>query len=164
MVDYDPEWATLAGRVCAAILRGGGELVSGAQHIGSTAVPDMPAKPILDIAVAIPAPEAMPAAVRRLAASGYIDRGDRGEDGGHLLVQDTPSGLRAIHLHVVVKACPQWRSYLRFRDLLRADVTLRRTYADLKKLLARRYPEDRAAYTDAKGRFIQSVLRGDTTV
>jgi GrpB-like predicted nucleotidyltransferase (UPF0157 family) len=162
LVDHDEEWAPLAGQICATVRRAAGALVADAQHAGSTAVADLPAKPVVDIAVAVGKIDSIPEVVRRLTEHGFADRGDRGEEGGWLLTMDTASGLRAAHLHLVVHDGRQWRDYLRFRDLLRVDLALRRRYAELKRELARLHPEDRGAYTAGKSHFIAEVLAGRT--
>ena len=85
---YDPAWASLYRQESEAIRRAVGNLVVDVQHVGSTAVPDLCAKPIVDIAVAVKKLDVMCALVDRLISIGYIDRGDGGRDGGYLLVMD----------------------------------------------------------------------------
>jgi GrpB-like predicted nucleotidyltransferase (UPF0157 family) len=67
--------------------------------------------------------------------------------------------VRTIHLHVVTRDDVQWRNYLRFRDLLRQDCTVRQQYAELKRELRKRFPDDRKAYTDSKDEFIRGTLK-----
>ena len=128
------------------------------EHVGSTAVQGLPAKPILDIAVLVPERALMPVLESILSSRGYIDRGDKGENGGHLFVFETFVDVRTIHLHVLFDGDPQWTAYLRFRDALRADESLRDSYARLKSGLAQNLPNDRAAYMAAKNDFIRRVL------
>ncbi len=127
--------------------------------MGSTAVPGLPAKPILDIAVAVQSRDTIPIVAIRLAEAGYVDRGDLGSDGGHLLVKESEAEVRIVHLHIVEQADSQWRDYIAFRDALRRDSKLRQWYSSLKRRLAERFPDDRKSYTDAKNRFIQEVLK-----
>ena len=130
------------------------------QHVGSTAVPGLVAKPILDIAVAVHAKDAIPRVIARLVALGYIDRGDGGSDGGHLCVWEPEPDVRTVHVHVVEEADPQWRDYLFFRDRLRADEGARRRYDETKRRLAATHPHDRRAYGAGKEELIEGVLRG----
>ena len=75
-----------------------GELLVDVQHVGSTAVPELPAKPILDIAAALATIDSMPEIVRRLTRIGYLDRGDQGDAGGHVLVLESSPDIRTVHL------------------------------------------------------------------
>ena len=158
VVDYDPEWATLALEACQAARIACGELLVDVQHVGSTAVPDLPAKPILDIAAAVVRFDSMPELVRRLGEIGYRYRRDHGSEGGHLFVVDSPPDIRTIHLHVVEHSSSQWRDYLRFRDLLRHRPAIRKRYAELKRHLASVCRDDRELYTALKANFIREIL------
>jgi GrpB-like predicted nucleotidyltransferase (UPF0157 family) len=132
------------------------------QHVGSTSVPHLPAKPILDIAASVHNLAVIPELVEKLTSIGYIYRGDGGDNGGHLFVRESMPGIRTIHLHVVARDGRQWRNYLYFRDLLRRDVRVRTQYAELKKQLERTFRNDRKAYTVAKEDFIRRILEGET--
>jgi GrpB-like predicted nucleotidyltransferase (UPF0157 family) len=158
IVDYDPAWAARYREEARAIEEAMGALAIDVQHVGSTAVPDLAAKPILDIAVAVDAPRIIPEVVRRLVAIGYIDRGDAGRDGGYLLVRESEPEVRVVHLHLVCRDDDQWRNYLAFRDLLRGDPEIRAGYARLKRELAARFPNDRRNYTAGKEAFVRSAL------
>jgi len=121
-------------------------------------VPDLPAKPILDIAAAVVTFDSMPELVRRLARIGYLYRGDHGDAGGHLFVAESAPGIRTIHMHVVEHSGSQWRDYLVFRALLRHWPMIRKRYAELKRDLARICRDDRKSYTDSKADFIRRTL------
>ena len=129
----------------------------GIEHVGSTAVPGLIAKPVVDVAIAYANRDALATIRAALATAGYEDRGDQGDAGGRMFVKGPPS-CRTHHLHLVSANSRQWRGYLAFRDALRADQTLRRRYAALKIELAGRFAEDRAAYTDGKDAFVRGVL------
>jgi GrpB-like predicted nucleotidyltransferase (UPF0157 family) len=135
------------------------DLIIDVQHVGSTSVPDLPAKPILDLAAAVATLDVIPDVIGKLTELGYIYRGDGGDTGGHLFVRDSKPGVRIIHLHVVSHDDVQWNNYLRFRDLLRQDSNLRKRYAELKKELRRKFPADRERYTDSKRDFIRRALK-----
>jgi GrpB-like predicted nucleotidyltransferase (UPF0157 family) len=121
-------------------------------------VPGLAARPIIDIAVA----DASPADAQRcrplLVELGYLDRGDRGREGGYVFMRERTPEVRTHHLHMVAFDDPQWANYLRFRGRLRADVALRTEYASLKRKLQERFPCDRQGYTAAKDAFIRRVL------
>lgn len=158
VVEHDPAWAAIAGVVCDEIRNAGGPLLADVQHVGSTSVAGLPAKPILDVAAAAVSRDALPEIVRRMTGSGYLDRGDRGEEGGHLLVRESSPGVRTMHLHAVEHAGPQWRNYLFFRGLLRQNARMRAEYAALKRELGHRFRDDRESYTAAKAEFIRRKL------
>ena len=97
VVDYDPDWAMPALEGCRVVRNACGELLVEVQHVGSTAVPELPAKPILDIAAALATIDSMPEIVRRLTRIGYLDRGDQGDAGGHVLVLESSPDIRTVH-------------------------------------------------------------------
>ncbi|HOM80202.1 MAG TPA: GrpB family protein [Armatimonadota bacterium] len=158
IVDYDPAWAARYREEARVIRSALDALAVDVQHVGSTAVPGLMAKPILDIAVAVEALEAIPEVVRRLVATGYIDRGDAGRNGGYLLARESEPEVRVVHTHLVCRDDDQWRNYLAFRDLLRSDPEIRSDYARLKRELAAQFPNDRRSYTAGKEAFIRSAL------
>ena len=157
VVDHQPEWdarfITEAGMLRARI----GDVVADIQHVGSTAVPGLTAKPILDIAVAVPSMDVIPIVVTRLTAGGYIDRGYVNQ-GDYLLVKESDPDIRTVHLHIVEFTGGEWSNYLAFRDILRQNECIRRRYMRVKARLAGHYPNDRKAYTAGKHAFITGVL------
>lgn len=159
VVDHDGSWAELAGGACQSVRQASGDLIADIQHVGSTAVTGLPAKPILDLAAGVVSLDVIPELIKRLTALGYIYRGDGGTDGGHLFVWESEPDVRTIHLHVVSLDDVQWRDYVRFRDLLRQDGNLRNRYAELKRKLAVSFSGSRKSYTDAKHDFIRGVLK-----
>jgi GrpB-like predicted nucleotidyltransferase (UPF0157 family) len=164
IVDYDPDWAVLFEAEAHAIRRAAGGVSLKIEHVGSTAVPGLPAKPIVDIAIAIQSRDVIPALARILTAMGYLDRGDKGADGGYILVKDSAPEVRIVFLHVVEETDTQWHNYIAFRDVLRANETIRKQYAELKMQLAARFPNDRKSYTDGKDDFIGKILRARNAV
>lgn len=141
-----------------------GHLVLDIQHVGSTAVAGLDAKPILDLAVAVTSIAMIPRCGPLLCRIGYIDRGDGGADGGYLFVKESVPDVRTHHVHVVAIDDPQWRNYLLFRDTLRADGELRTRYAELKQDLQKQFAQDRQSYTAAKHAFIRGVLRQEPNI
>lgn len=139
------------------------ELFSGVlrevQHIGSTAVPGLPAKPIIDLMAGVDGMEAADALIVPLLDTGYATSAEFNASlSDHRWLMRHAEGQRTHHLHLVVHEGTLWKKRLRFRDVLRADSVLAGRYADLKARLAMRYPLDREAYTQAKGDFVREVL------
>ncbi len=158
VVAYRPEWPVLFEREERALLERVGHLAVDVQHVGSTAVPGLDAKPIIDIALAVRSAQDIPRLVGPLGELGYIYGGDAGRDGGHIFVKESAPNVRTHHLHVVAADDPQWREWVLFRDRLRADGALRARYAGLKKALKERYAEDRKGYTEAKNEFVRGLV------
>jgi GrpB-like predicted nucleotidyltransferase (UPF0157 family) len=155
------EWARAYERIAAAIREALGDAASGVAHVGSTAVPGLPAKPIIDIAVGMRPGETAVAPLRaRLEPRGFIYRGDLGSQGGVLFVLETAPWRRIAHVHVVEYGDESWVRYLAFRDRLRRDPDARDSYARLKRTLAERLPGDRAAYTAGKDELVSALLSG----
>lgn len=137
-------------------------LVAAVEHVGSTAVPGLPAKPVLDLMAAVPAPDVL---VRdgsaRLGVAGWVLVAPEldARPWRRFFVQPDDRGARRLaHLHVMRPDEPRWVQVLAFRDRLRADQELARQYAELKIALARAHPDDRERYTMAKRGFIEAAL------
>ena len=159
VVAYDDRWPALfedeAQRIALAVTAASLPKLA-LEHVGSTAVPGLAAKPILDIGAAY-SPELTPSAyVAVLESLGYVYRGDGGLPGREFFRRGT---IRSHHLHLVKWGGEHWRRYLEFRDALRADPALRDAYAELKRSLAARYSRDREAYITSKTEFVERVLR-----
>ena len=158
VVEHDPDWTMLAADACQEV-RLVAELITDIQHVGSTAVPGLPAKPIIDLVASVATSDAIPELVEKLSIIGYIYRGDAGDSGGHLFVMDILPNVRMIHLHVVEHNDIQWKNYLCFRDLLMQNSYIRKQYAELKQQLGIKFPDDRESYTASKHEFIQEILK-----
>ncbi len=128
------------------------------QHIGSTAVPNLKAKPILDIGVAVKNFEEAFALVSPIESLGYTYRGENGIPRRHYFVKG-PADNRTHHIHMFEEVNEEWTTHLLFRDYLRTHPETVTAYQTLKEDLAKRYPRDREAYTDGKHEFIQEVLK-----
>jgi GrpB-like predicted nucleotidyltransferase (UPF0157 family) len=127
------------------------------EHIGSTAVRGLAAKPIIDIMAAVDSPEASRPALARLAPLGYLYAPYRAEV-MHWLCKPSPE-VRTHHLHLVPVGSQLWKDRIEFRDRLRSDPVLADAYASLKRDLARMHVNDRDSYTDGKQPFVEMVLR-----
>jgi len=158
LVPYEPRWAHAFAEEKTILLAHGQFYIHRIEHVGSTAVPGLIAKPILDIAVIVHPEINMEALSRRFVHIGYIDRGDRKREGGHLFVKEAALDVRTHHVHVINVLDKQWRDYVAFRDRLRTDENVRRRYAALKRNLYQQHEKERQRYTRGKAEFIQYVL------
>ncbi len=156
LVPHSSAWAAEywleRGRILAVL----GVRIQAIEHVGSTAIPGIAAKPIIDIAIAVPTLDVVDALAPSMARIGYDYPGDIGIPGERIFGRGPE--LRTHLVHAVVANDSTWRNYLAFRDALRADAELAREYHLLKLALAKRYPEDRGSYTREKGAFIEKVL------
>lgn len=142
----------------AALLRGLlGAKALGVEHVGSTAIPGIKAKPILDIMLGIVTLDDAPDLAKALESLRYEFRPKAGIPEEHVFVKGAP---RTHILHVVAINGPAWRQKLAFRDALRADPDLAGAYDRLKASLSDRFPTDRAAYTEGKTDFVRAVVAG----
>jgi GrpB-like predicted nucleotidyltransferase (UPF0157 family) len=161
VVRYNPTWPTLfvaeVQRLREALPS---HLPIALEHTGSTAVPGLAAKPVLDLLGGYPHGTLVEPYIAALVRSGYSYRGEQGIPGRHFFRRGEP---RAYHVHLVEQDGTFWREHIAFRDALRADVELRDEYAALKLNLARRYPRDREAYIEGKTAFVQRVLAATLT-
>lgn len=131
------------------------------EHFGSTAVPGLAAKPIIDILAGVASLDGVEALVDRLCEHGYATS----KEFNATLVDRRwlmrwKNGRRTHHLHVVAHGGTPWRERLAFRDALRSDFALALRYGDLKARLAAEHHADREAYTQAKADFIRAVTQG----
>jgi GrpB-like predicted nucleotidyltransferase (UPF0157 family) len=160
----DPRWPEAFQRLAAQLRATLTDLAVAVEHVGSTAVPGLTAKPILDVLVGLAPgtdPEQVIAALEPL---GYQSRGDKGDEGGLLLVLEDRPAHRVAHLHLVGHGDRQWRRYLALRDRLRNDPAAMAAYARLKERLTARFSSDRRAYTAAKATFITQLLSDGATL
>jgi GrpB-like predicted nucleotidyltransferase (UPF0157 family) len=158
LLPHDPSWVALGQRECQIVTRLLGGTARDVVHVGSTSVPGIEAKPILDIAAAVGDDAPTGDLVSRLCAGGeYSYEGDNQEDGGLLFVRGHGT-FRTVHVHVVGAGSEAWASYLRFRRLLMDDPAARDRYQSEKRRLAHQYPNDRAGYTRAKSPVIEELL------
>ncbi len=157
VVEYSAEWPRVFAREAAAILAKCRPLITDVHHIGSTSVPGLAAKPILDILpVAAGTAEALEA-VSPMTALGYRYRGENGI-AGRFYFDRVVEGRTVMHVHVFPAGHPEVRRHLVFRDHLRMNPDVAREYERMKRELAARYGDDRQTYTDSKAAFITGVI------
>ena len=129
------------------------------EHIGSTAVPGLAAKPIIDILAGVGSLTEADALLEPLCAHGYETSAKFNATlSDRRWLMRHASGRRTHHLHLVVFGGKPWISWVKFRDLLRADASIATRYEQLKDELAGQHRHDREAYTHAKAAFIDEVL------
>lgn len=157
VVDHDPAWPQLFGLEAVALDVAIGPWVTGGiHHVGSTAVPGLAAKPIIDILVGVESLEASRPCIELLQPLQYVYAPYLPEV-MHWFCKPNPA-RRTHHLHLVPTGSARYRDELAFRDRLRADPELALAYEHLKRELAARFPDDREAYTEGKAAFVQAVI------
>jgi GrpB-like predicted nucleotidyltransferase (UPF0157 family) len=158
LVEYTPRWVELFDIEREVLKRGlQNWLVGIPEHIGSTAVPSLAAKPIIDIMAPVASLKASIPAIEAASRVGYAYYPYKPEV-MHWFCKPSASN-RTHHLHLVPFGSQLWQDRLAFRDALRASESLRTEYQALKQSLAQAHREDREAYTSAKGPFIERVLQ-----
>ncbi|EGI75625.1 GrpB family protein [Hylemonella gracilis] len=157
---HDPSWPAAYAAERQRLLSALPGLFIDAQHVGSTAVPGLVAKPIIDILAGVTSMAAAESVIAPLCAAGYATSAEYNATlSDRKWLMRWADGRRTHHLHVVVHEGPVWREWLRFRDALRAQPALAARYAELKADCAREHPRDREAYTHAKAEFIRAVTK-----
>jgi GrpB-like predicted nucleotidyltransferase (UPF0157 family) len=156
IVPYDPSWPGLFDEERTTLLQALGAWLAGPiEHIGSTAIPGLAAKPVIDIMAGVGSLEASRPALPVLAALGYCYSPYR-TDIEHWFCK--PSfAFRTHHLHLMSFGGPDWIGTIAFRDYLRAHPPIAAEYGSLKKDLASKFRLDREAYTQAKGPFVTRI-------
>jgi GrpB-like predicted nucleotidyltransferase (UPF0157 family) len=157
VVDYHPGWPEtfelLRSRVWPAV----SDLALSIEHVGSTAVPGLAAKPVIDVSVVVPSTTEVPLAIARLARLGYVHRGDLGIEGREAF--DAPRGAPDHNLYLCPRDGLGLANHLAVRDHLRAHPEDVQAYGALKKRLAESFPHDIDAYVRGKTEFLIAILR-----
>lgn len=157
IVDYDPVWPEIFQQLCAHVWSVLHDVALTVEHVGSTSVPGLAAKPIIDMSVIVPSEREVPLAIAQLAILGYEHLGNLGIEGREAFSR--PDGLPAHHLYV----CPQdslaVKNHLAVRDYLREHPQMAQMYGELKKRLAREFPDDIESYVAGKTELILGILR-----
>ncbi|MEI2664118.1 GrpB family protein [Rossellomorea sp. LJF3] len=131
------------------------------EHVGSTSIRDLPAKPIIDVMALIPSFDEVEEVAGKLAEDDWnfvpVELDNRPWRRFFIKVEHDK---RVAHLHLMLKGEPRWEQQRLFRDRLNGDPSLKEEYAELKKSLANQFPDDREAYSEGKANFIERVLDG----
>jgi GrpB-like predicted nucleotidyltransferase (UPF0157 family) len=157
IADYDPRWPeqfeTLRSRIAAAL----GDLAIAIEHIGSTAVPGLAAKPVIDIDVLMRSDADLSLVTSKLALLGYDHRGDLGIPGREAF--RTPPDDFPHHLYVCPSDSWEYRRHIAFRNYLRTHPNDANAYASLKRSLAEKFGDQREDYNQAKSQFVDDIAR-----
>jgi GrpB-like predicted nucleotidyltransferase (UPF0157 family) len=157
VVDYDPRWPATFEILRPPLAEALGSLATAIEHVGSTAVPGLAAKPVIDIDVLLKSAADLPLVIRRLASLGYVYRGDLGVAGREAFY--APPGSPKHHLYVCPPESREYRRHLALRDFLRTHSAEAESYSKLKRSLAARFRNDRIAYDEGKSEFVEALLQ-----
>lgn len=155
LADHDARWGLLFRREAEALRAALGRRAIAIEHVGSTSISGIRAKPILDVLLAIADLEDHAELVAHVGKLDYIFRPNAGLPAELVFVKGTP---RTHILHVVAWDSDAWRQKLAFRNALRADPALAAEYDALKASLAAQFENDRTAYTTGKTEFVRRVV------
>ena len=156
LTPYTAEWKRLFEKEKARLQAAIGDYVLDIQHVGSTSIPGMAAKPILDIGIAVRNFEKAAVCIEPMIQLGYEYHGEHGIPRRHLFVKGDP---RTHHVHMNEITSRDWEALVFFRDYLIQHREAAQEYAELKSVLAQRFPTDRQAYLDGKSVLIERVLQ-----
>jgi GrpB-like predicted nucleotidyltransferase (UPF0157 family) len=157
LVAHHPKWAKYFSEEKQLLFKMLGKKVLDIRHIGSTSIPGIPAKPILDILAAVKMLADVETFTQDLNKIGYEEKGAGGVPGRRYFVKGTEA-KRTHHLNFCEMNSFFWRNHLAFRDYLERHPEIARKYSVLKRELADRFPNDRGAYTAGKEEFVRSIL------
>lgn len=155
---YNPKWKTLFEEESNKLLAVASDYFEDVEHIGSTAIPDIVSKPIIDILASINSLSNISRIIEPLKKLDYIHRGEQGIPGRHLFVKGGEE-FRTHHLHVVEKNHHEWTKHILFRDYLRANPKDAEEYSTLKQVLLKKFELDREKYTTGKSEFIEEIIK-----
>lgn len=157
VVDYDPAWPDVFEQLRRRVWGVVGDFALAIHHVGSTSVPGLAAKPIIDMDVVVESGDDVPRAIARLATLGYVHQGDQGIKGREAF--QAPAGGPAHHLYVCPAGTLALRNHIALRDYLRAHPDVARKYGELKKQLAVEFQDDIDGYVAGKTAFILGILK-----
>lgn len=155
LTSFNPAWSESFVEEKERLDQAVGPQVVEIQHIGSTSIPGMPAKPILDIGIALVDFEAAKGCINPIMGLGYKYLGEYGIPCRHFFTRGSP---RTHHIHMLEITSREWRLHLWFKSYLIEHPDYAREYAELKVDLAQKYKKDRDAYQEGKGDFIIRIL------
>ena len=155
---HQAEWERAAEETISTIKSILGSIAADIQHIGSTSIRTISAKPIIDIAVAVNDYEPILRKRNVLEKADIIFRFDERPEQLLFVMGDFAKDTRSHHIHVVLYGSDEWNNYINFRDYLNSNTEAAREYEAVKLSLAEQYPDDRIAYTDGKQEVIDKLL------
>ncbi|WDE11582.1 GrpB family protein [Thalassomonas haliotis] len=155
--EYNPDWPGLFQKEKTFLAKLLPQFATGTiEHVGSTSVPGLAAKPVIDIMLGVKTLADSREAITLLSANGYCYYPYK-SNVMHWFCKPTPD-IRTHHLHLIPFNSPLWLERLAFRDHLRKNPQVAKEYSELKRKLAREHKEDRELYTQKKWPFIQAQL------
>jgi GrpB-like predicted nucleotidyltransferase (UPF0157 family) len=157
VVDYDAGWPEVFERLRSEVWPVVRDVALSVEHVGSTSVPGLAAKPVIDVSVVVPTDADIPVVIERLATLGYVHRGNLGVEGRKAFA--SPDRLPIHHLYLCPRDSLGLANQLAVRDHLRTHPETAKEYGDLKKRLARQFPHDIDRYIDVKTDLILKILR-----
>ena len=157
--EYDSSWPSKFEEEKRHLVAVAGKWNFGSiEHVGSTAVPGMVAKPVIDVMFGVKSLDESKPAIEALVKAGY-EYWPYKTEVMHWFCKPSDA-FRTHHLHLIPYGSPLWQERIKFRDLLRTNKTVATEYANMKRELAATYREDRETYTERKWPFIQQALLG----
>ena len=157
VLPYDEAWKTAFEAIKAEIESALGELILGIEHVGSTSVEGMSAKPCIDLDVIIKDDSMLDAVIERLSEIGYIHEGDLGIKGREAFKYTDKPHLMTHHLYVCTESSDELRRHIVFRDFLRNDPDAAKRYSAIKEMAAKLYPNDIDKYIEYKAPCIKEL-------
>ena len=155
---HDKQWDEIAVQTIKTLKAILGDDVIDIQHIGSTAIPAIKAKPIIDIVVGVTDFDRIKSYNEQLQKEGIFYRGSDVEHQLLYVMGDVESDTRTHHIHIVKWNGIEWKNYIHFRDYLNANENVALCYQKLKEELESKYVDDRVAYTNGKQDMIDTIL------
>ena len=159
MVPHDPNWRQEFENEAKRIADALGSNVVDVHHMGSTAIPNIYAKPVLDVLLVVQNHSALDAKQAAMEALGYEAFGEFGIPTRRYFRKDNAAGDRTHQVHAFEQGSPQIARHLAFRDYMSSHPEAARAYSDLKRALAAQHPNNIEAYMDGKHEFIQEIDR-----
>jgi GrpB-like predicted nucleotidyltransferase (UPF0157 family) len=158
--NYDPNWRTLFEHERTKIKIALGSFALAIEHVGSTAVPGLPSKPIIDLLVGVASlEEPKQRCIGPIEALGYNYMPQYASWlPGELFFRKGPPGPWTHHVHLMKPFSPRWEGYLAFRDYLRAHPEAARAYANIKRELAAKSKDNIEAYRNGKNAFVEETI------
>jgi GrpB-like predicted nucleotidyltransferase (UPF0157 family) len=157
VAEYDPMWPRHFEQLRSTLQSALGDTAQSIEHVGSTSIPGLAAKPIIDVSVIVAGEGDVAIAIELLAAIGYVHRGNLGIEGREAF--DNPDGPIRHHLYVCPRDSLALANLLTVRDYLRAHPDAALEYGELKKQLAAEFPHDVDSYVAGKTGFVLRILR-----
>lgn len=155
---HQTEWERAAEETIQTLKSILGSIATDIQHIGSTSIKAISAKPIIDIAVAVNDYELVLNKCDELRKADIVFRFDERPEQLLFVMEDFEKDTRSHHIHVVLYGSDEWNNYINFRDYLNTHIAAAKEYEAVKLRLAGQYPDDRIAYTDGKQEVIDKLL------